>query len=245
MESTMQHTKNLVPTKSQRLEMILRRAQEQAKSADQAKINLLNDKMNNNENFLPDAIQLANLIEAKIQDPQVKKYVQDLILSHESFVSLLRELTEINPNKSMLFSPEPKRPDKKYVLVVEDQAIASLAIKNTLSSLGCQVDIAVDGKTTMRLIQEKDYDLIFMDIGLADSNGCEVVKCIRLLQLSKGVQVPIVALTAHIDEENRRRCLEAGMNAVLSKPLYKDKAREILDTFVAQDQQKIENRTKV
>ncbi len=121
---------------------------------------------------------------------------------------------------------------KDRILIVEDQPIASMVVKNMLSNLDCQTDVAPDGKTAVQLAQENAYDLIFMDIGLPDIDGYETTRRIRLYELSKGTHVPIIALTAHVDEENKQRCLESGMNAVLSKPLIKEKAEDILNAFI-------------
>lgn len=127
---------------------------------------------------------------------------------------------------------EEAQPATSKVLVVEDQAIASMVVKNLLSSLDCQADVAPDGKIAVQLAQENTYDLIFMDIGLPDIDGYEVTRRIRLYELNKGTYVPIIALTAHIDEKNKQRCLEVGMNAILSKPLVKGKAEDILNAFI-------------
>ncbi len=121
---------------------------------------------------------------------------------------------------------------KNRILVVEDQHIASVVVKSMLFNLDCQIDVAPDGKTAVQLAQENNYDLIFMDIGLPDMNGYEVTKRIRLNELQNGRHVPIIALTAHVDEENKERCLEIGMNAVISKPLEKEKAEDLLNAFI-------------
>jgi len=118
------------------------------------------------------------------------------------------------------------------VLVVEDHHMAASVAKALLFNLDCQVDIAPDGKTAIQLAQEHSYGLIFMDIGLPDIDGYEVTKRIRLYELSKGIHVPIIALTAHVDEENKQNCIAVGMNAVLSKPLVKEKAEDILNSFI-------------
>lgn len=111
--------------------------------------------------------------------------------------------------------------------------LSPLKIANLLlTSLNCQVDLVVDGKTAVQFAQQKEYDLIFMDIGLPDIDGFETTRRIRLQELNKGAHVPIIALTAHLDEENKQQCLGVGMNAVLAKPLSKEKAEDILNSFI-------------
>ncbi len=140
---------------------------------------------------------------------------------------------------------EEAHPAKSRILVVEDQTIASMVVKNLLSNLDCQADVAPDGKTAVQLAQENTYDLIFMDIGLPNIDGYEVTRRIRLYELNKGTHVPIIALTAHVDEENKQRCLEVGMNAVLSKPLVKGKAEDILNAFIPYRKQQQDQVTKL
>ncbi|MFZ0219644.1 MAG: response regulator [Candidatus Aquirickettsiella sp.] len=101
-----------------------------------------------------------------------------------------------------------------------------------MEKLHCQVDIAIDGEAALQQINQQDYDLIFMDIGLPGNDGCEVTRRIRLKQWRSNPSVPIIGLTAHVETENKRRCLEAGMEAVFTEPLTPAKALEILEAFV-------------
>ena len=125
-----------------------------------------------------------------------------------------------------------KEAGQSYVLVVEDQEIAAMIVRNHLLALNCEVDVAKDGKTACELAQDNAYDLIFMDIGLPDMTGLEVTKFIRTHELAKKSPVPIVALTAHVDKESKQHCIDVGMNAVFSKPLVKEKAEDILNAFI-------------
>ncbi|WP_218814505.1 ATP-binding protein [Rickettsiella endosymbiont of Dermanyssus gallinae] len=122
------------------------------------------------------------------------------------------------------------------VLVVEDHPVAAKVAKGALLDLNCQVDIAPDGKTALSLVEENHYDLILMDIGLPDRDGCDVTRRIRLKQWQSNPSVPIVGLTAHTVEEKKKRCLENGMNAIYSKPLTPEKATEILSAFLSRAQ---------
>lgn len=101
-----------------------------------------------------------------------------------------------------------------------------------LSEFDCQVDIAGDGHEAIKLWKQNQYDLIFMDIGLPDMEGYEVTHQIRVQELAKKSHIPIIALTAHAGEENKQRCIEAGMNAVLTKPLTAKSCADIVDAFI-------------
>ena len=118
------------------------------------------------------------------------------------------------------------------ILVVEDNIIAQMAVKIMMASMACHVDVASNGEEALKCCQNKSYDLVFMDIGLGDGiDGYEVTRQIRSNQGDLR-DMPIIALTAHGADENKQRCIEAGMNAVLTKPLTKLQAADILKTFV-------------
>ncbi len=118
------------------------------------------------------------------------------------------------------------------ILIVEDQPVAALVAKTVFSELGCNVNIAINGLNALTLIKQNPYDLILMDIGLPDIDGYEITKQIRLYEDDTLHKVPIVALTAHTDVENKERCLNVGMNAVLTKPLLKKQALQVLKVFI-------------
>jgi len=134
--------------------------------------------------------------------------------------------TAKNPNTTKKFST------KSRILLVEDHRIAEKVTKNMLASLHCDVDIAMDGKTVLELIKQQPYDLILMDVGLPDMNGDEITRRIRAYELTKGLHLPIVALTAHQDIKTQQSCLNAGMNAVLNKPLCLEEAEKVLNDFI-------------
>jgi two-component system, OmpR family, aerobic respiration control sensor histidine kinase ArcB len=126
---------------------------------------------------------------------------------------------------------------KSRILFIEDQPIAAKVGQQVLSALNCHVDIAVDGASALERVQHENYDLIFMDIGLPDTDGIALTYRIRLAQWKRNTSVPIIGLTAHIHVENKQRCLAAGMNAVFTKPLTKKMASEILDAFSSSHRQ--------
>lgn len=122
--------------------------------------------------------------------------------------------------------------DQRKILLVEDDKLAAKIAENILTELNCVIDVARDAKTALRLIQEQNYQLILMDIGLPDMDGIALTHRIRLQQWQRTDTTPIIGLTAHIDVENRQHCLDAGMNTVILKPLKKEAASELLKTFI-------------
>jgi two-component system aerobic respiration control sensor histidine kinase ArcB len=146
---------------------------------------------------------------------------------HEKF--LTHDLDDLN---SSLFESHNENQVRR-ILVVEDNFIAQTVAKSMLAKFDCQVDIAEDGNQAIRMWKQNHYDLIFMDIGLPDMEGYEVTHQIRVQELAKRIHTPIIALTAHAGEENKQRCIEAGMNAVLTKPLTQKSCKNVLSSFIS------------
>lgn len=126
---------------------------------------------------------------------------------------------------------DPNTETKSNVLVVEDNGIAQIAAKTLLSSMSCRVDVAANGMDALALCKKNKYDLIFMDIGLGEGlDGYDVTQHLR--GMPESGETPIIALTAHGGDENKQRCIEAGMNAVLAKPLTNAHAADIIANFI-------------
>ncbi len=117
------------------------------------------------------------------------------------------------------------------VLLVEDNLLAQKISKSMLEDLNCTVDIAATGEEALRLIKEP-YDLVFMDIGLPDHDGLEVTRRIRATYEDKK-DLPIIAMTAHVSEQDKQLCFESGMNGFIGKPVsYEGLQRVVQDCVV-------------
>lgn len=141
-----------------------------------------------------------------------------------------KNISEVTQNISQ--SHQVLSSHQRKILLVEDDQLSAKIAQSILSELNCAIDIAPDAKTALEKIQKQNYHLILMDIGLPDMDGISLTHRIRLQQWQKRDTTPIIGLTAHIDVENRQRCLDAGINTILLKPLKKETALELLKTFV-------------
>jgi two-component system, OmpR family, aerobic respiration control sensor histidine kinase ArcB len=164
---------------------------------------------------------------------KLKKALLDEELGSEDLIPSLTHSKFILPQKvkGEPIAEETTGSYKSHILVVEDSSIAARVVTSMLSQMDCTIDVAEKGKDAVDFAEHKQYDLIFMDIGLPDIDGYEVTKRIRLNELNKN-HVPIIALTAHASEENKKHCIDIGMNAVLTKPLIQKKAEDILNSFI-------------
>jgi CheY-like chemotaxis protein len=120
---------------------------------------------------------------------------------------------------------------RPYVLLVEDSKMAREAAAGILAELGCLVDLAEGGVKALRLVKKNHYDMIFMDLGLADAEGTLIVEKIKEIDGAK--QIPIIALTAYYDEVVKEKCFKIGMAGFIRKPLEIEKARHFLEKYLS------------
>ncbi|MFO1404925.1 MAG: response regulator, partial [Azonexus sp.] len=106
------------------------------------------------------------------------------------------------------------------ILLAEDNLINQEIIVDLLSDLHLSVDVAANGNEAVALAEAYAYDLVLMDMYMPELDGLEATRRIRALPT--GARTPIVALTANAFEEDRERCLAAGMNDHLAKPVEPD-----------------------
>jgi CheY-like chemotaxis protein len=123
------------------------------------------------------------------------------------------------------------------VLLAEDDAVNREMTTQLLEKMGHEVHTASDGAEALAAVREQAYDAILMDVQMPEMDGLEATRRLRNETLPDE-QPYIVALTASVTEDDRRRCLEAGMNAFLSKPIRKDELAEALHSSPAADEAK-------
>ena len=125
----------------------------------------------------------------------------------------------------------PLRPrDRLRVLVVEDNTVNRRLLVRQLARLGCTVDAAASGLDGLASLQNGEYGLVFMDCQMPGLCGLETTAEIRRREAGR-CRVPIVALTANASEEDRRRCLESGMDDFLAKPATLESLNEALERW--------------
>ncbi|MNJ17201.1 Sensor histidine kinase RcsC [compost metagenome] len=110
--------------------------------------------------------------------------------------------------------PEVSRKLDLKLLVVEDNMINQLILKNQLEVLGCQVVLASDGSQALLLWEKDCYDVVLTDINMPGMNGYELARQLR----DQGCQAPIIGATANAMRDESDRCLGAGMQELLVKP---------------------------
>ncbi len=103
-----------------------------------------------------------------------------------------------------------------------------------LEVMGCRVDAVVNGRKALSALSDGHYDLVLMDCQMPEMDGYAAAEKIRRREREKGGQrIPIVALTANAFSGERERCLNAGMDDYLSKPVQQQQLHEMLVRWLA------------
>lgn len=105
------------------------------------------------------------------------------------------------------------------VLVVEDNPINQKVAQRLLEKAGHTVVLAGNGKEAISVLEVRPFDLVLMDISMPEMDGLEATSLIRQREIGQQIRLPIVAFTAHAMVGDRERCLAAGMDGYVTKPV--------------------------
>ncbi|MCZ6708395.1 MAG: response regulator, partial [Chloroflexi bacterium] len=152
------------------------------------------------------------LFQAALTKPARRSQLMDAL------VVALRPSTDAVPAPERRPSPStpPSRPER--LLIAEDNEVNQRIAQRMVETLGWNADLATDGREVLALLAENRYDLILMDVQMPELDGLETTRLIRA-GTDSGPRLPIVAVTAEAMAGDRERCLAAGMDDYLSKPM--------------------------
>lgn len=120
----------------------------------------------------------------------------------------------------------------RRVLLAEDNLVNQLVARRLLEKIGCKVDVVSNGQEAVDRYLAVGYNAIFMDCQMPGMDGFESARRIRAVE-APGHRVPIVAITANAMQGDRERCLAAGMDAYVAKPIREDELRKVLASLVS------------
>jgi CheY-like chemotaxis protein len=106
-----------------------------------------------------------------------------------------------------------------HILVVEDNTINKQLVVRLLQKAGHSVAVAENGEQALRAVADDHFDVVLMDVQMPVMDGFEATAAIRRNEQQSGRHLPIVALTAHAMQGDREKCLAAGMDGYISKPI--------------------------
>jgi CheY-like chemotaxis protein/HPt (histidine-containing phosphotransfer) domain-containing protein len=116
------------------------------------------------------------------------------------------------------------------ILLAEDHPVNQKLAVRMLTKHGHRVVVASSGKEVLHVLERQGFDLVLMDVQMPEMSGFEATAAIRAKEQSAGGHLPIIAMTAHAMKGDRERCLEAGMDGYISKPI---RAEELFAAIAA------------
>lgn len=132
------------------------------------------------------------------------------------------------PEKEKAAAGTPEKPAAEQlrnisVLLAEDNELNQMLVEKFLSKWGAKVDIADNGKIAVEKLRKNNYDIILMDLQMPEMDGYETTSYIRSKFNGSKRELPILAMTAHAFKEVEEKCIKAGMNDYISKPVKAEK----------------------
>ncbi len=166
-------------------------------------------------------------IEVSLLKPVRQKMLQDAVL---------KLLGKHSSEAVALVKPEPRAQFRARVLVAEDNLVNQRVIGLMLGKVGIETTFASDGRAAVEaLAPDHGYDLVFMDIHMPIMNGQEATREIRNAEARYGgASAPIIAMTASATANDRRACLDSGMDDFVSKPVQREALEAVLRRWLPQ-----------
>ncbi|HSU52659.1 MAG TPA: response regulator, partial [Candidatus Dormibacteraeota bacterium] len=177
---------------------------------------------------------------ARCRDLGIHSHVTKPINHSELAAIVLRSLRHATGENGMVrpnprHSAQPIRALKLKILLVEDNPVNRKLAIRLLEKQGNAVYTANNGREGVEKLAELDWavDLILMDVQMPEMDGYQATAAIRAQEVRRGTHIPIIAMTAHALDRDRERCLAAGMDGYLNKPIQTGKLYELIETTMA------------
>jgi PAS domain S-box-containing protein len=139
------------------------------------------------------------------------------------------DLTGHRPPTQNAQTDPPVNDRNVRILLAEDNIVNQKVAVRILGKMGYRVDTAADGKEALDILKRIPYDLILMDVQMPTMDGLQATGIIRQKEKVTGDHIPIIAMTAHAMKGDRERCIEAGMDDYLTKPINVEEVRRVIE----------------
>lgn len=127
-------------------------------------------------------------------------------------------------------APEPAAPQRTlHILLAEDSPVNQRVATAMLEKWKHEVTVAANGRQAIAMFRRQPFDLVLMDVQMPEMDGLEATRAIREYENEAGGHVPIVALTAHAMKGDRQRCLSAGMDGYVTKPIRSKELKKMIE----------------
>jgi CheY-like chemotaxis protein len=136
--------------------------------------------------------------------------------------------------RSVMRDERPADPNAPIVLVVEDSPVNRLVTVRVLERCGYRVHVVNDGREALDALSTQIYDVVLMDCQMPEVDGYEATRELRQREQGGKRHTPVIAMTAHAMTGDRERCLEAGMDDYLAKPVRSQALVEVLERWTGE-----------
>src|SRR6516165_8409834 len=176
---------------------------------------------------------------ARCRELGISDYLSKPIKQSELFDAIVTAMAEQSDKRgpyesaSSAFIQVSERPLR--VLLAEDNPVNQTLAMRILEKLGHKAQVANNGKEALERAQEEEFDVILMDVQMPEMDGLEATMAIREAEAGSRKHVPIVAMTAHAMKGDREKCLDAGMDGYLSKPIRVDELKKVMSEIGKQN----------
>jgi signal transduction histidine kinase/ActR/RegA family two-component response regulator len=147
------------------------------------------------------------------------------------------QVVELESSVSLSHQTVQGRTKRVRVLLAEDNAVNQKVASRVLEKHGHHVTVASNGREALAALDRAHFDVVLMDVQMPEMDGFETTAVIRDRERISGSHLPIIAMTAHAMQGDRERCIAAGMDNYISKPLNAPELIELLEKFSATAQQ--------
>ncbi len=149
----------------------------------------------------------------------------ELLRTIEDMLGLVRQE---QPRPSIAAAPRERRASL-HILVSEDNRVNQILATRLLEKEGHQVVLATTGKEALAALDREPFDLVLMDVEMPEMDGLTATAAVRTKEKDTGAHMPIIALTANAMKGDRERCIQAGMDAYVSKPIDMNELRNAIE----------------
>jgi two-component system sensor histidine kinase/response regulator len=167
---------------------------------------------------------------ARCRKLQISHYVEKPVRRKE----LLQQILSFGAKPAVPENATPALPlatRSLRILLAEDSPVNQQFASEVLLKMGHRVQVVSNGKQAVDTAQTGQFDVMLMDVQMPEMDGLEATAEIRRLEQETGKHVPIIALTAHVLNDDRQRCLAAGMDGYLQKPFYPSDLHNVLSPY--------------
>lgn len=140
-----------------------------------------------------------------------------------------------NLEHSLLYHDNLGRENNRVILVAEDNVVNQKIATLLLEKLGLAAQVVANGLQALEAVKMRDYPVVLMDCHMPEMDGFEATRAIRRMEISTGKHTPIIAVTALAMAGDRERCIEAGMDDYISKPIDKERLKNKLNQWMKKE----------